>query len=126
MKDDDDLRKTDLLIPVPLDKKRYREREFNQAHLLAKVVSRRFKIPFSPSALRRTKITLPQTGLNLKQRKENVKGLFRVARARECRGKTVLIIDDVFTTGSTANECAKVLSLAGAREVNILTVARGE
>ncbi len=126
MKDDDNLRKAELLVPVPLDRKRYREREFNQAHLLAKAVSRRFGIPLSPSTLRRTRTTLPQTGLNRRQREENVKGLFRVARAKECRGKTILIIDDVFTTGSTANECAKVLSRVGAREVNILTVARGE
>lgn len=126
MKDDDNLRKADLLVPVPLDKRRYRKREFNQAHLLAKVVSRRFGIPLSPFVLRRTRTTLPQTGLNRREREENVKGLFRVAKAKECRGKTILVIDDVFTTGSTANECAKVLSRAGAREVNVLTVARGE
>ncbi len=126
MEGDDNFRKTDLLVPVPLDKRRYREREFNQAHLLAKVVSRRFGIPLSPSALRRTRTTLPQVQLNRKQREENVRGLFRVARAKECREKTILLIDDIFTTGSTANECAKVLSRAGAREVNVLTVARGE
>ncbi len=126
MGNDDNLRKADLLVPVPLDKRRYREREFNQARLLAKVVNRYFKIPISSRNLRRTRTTLPQTQLNRKQRQKNVRGLFRVAKAEEYRGKVILIIDDVFTTGSTVNECAKVLSRAGAQEVNVLTVARGE
>lgn len=127
IRNDGDLRKTNLLVPVPPDKRRYREREFNQAHLLAEVVSSCFGIPISsPITLRRTRTTLPQAQLNRQQREKNVRGLFRVARAKGCRGKTILIIDDVFTTGSTANECAKVLSQAGAREVNVLTVARGE
>ena len=126
MKNDSDLRKADLLVPIPLDGRRYREREFNQAHLLAQEVSRFFRIPISSRNLRRTRTTLPQTQLNRKQREKNVRGLFQVRRPKEYQGKTILIIDDVFTTGSTVNECAKVLSQAGAREVNVLTVARGE
>ena len=126
IENDNNLREASLLVPAPLNARRYREREFNQAHLLAQVVSRRFGIPISSRNLRRTRTALPQTQLNRKQREENVRGLFRVRKAKEYRGKTVLVIDDVFTTGSTVNECAKVLSQAGAREVNILTVARGE
>ncbi len=126
MGNDGNLRKADLLVPVPLDKRRYREREFNQSHLLAKAVNRYFKIPISSRNLRRTRTTLPQTQLNRKQREENVRGLFRVAKAKEYRGKVILVVDDVFTTGSTVNECAKVLSRAGAQEVHVLTVARGE
>lgn len=126
MRNNGSLGKASLLVPVPLDGRRYREREFNQAYLLAQVVSHYFGIPISFRNLRRTRTALPQTQLNRKQREENIKGLFQVKKAKEYRGKTILIIDDVFTTGSTANECAKVISQAGAREVNILTVARGE
>jgi len=126
MRNNSNLRKADLLVPVPLDERRYREREFNQAHLLAQVVSRRFEISISSPNLRRTRTTLPQTQLNRKQREENVRGLFQVGKAKEFQGKSIIIIDDVFTTGSTVNECAKVLSKAGARQTNVLTVARGE
>ncbi len=126
MRNDGCLIKADLLVPVPLDKRRHREREFNQAYLLAQVISRRFSIPVSSRNLRRTRTTPPQTQLNRRQREKNVRGLFRVGKAKEYQGKTILVIDDVFTTGSTANECAKILSQAGAREVNVLTVARGE
>lgn len=126
MRNDSRLRKADLLVPIPLDGRRYREREFNQAHLLAEVLSRYFGIPISSRNLRRTRTTLPQTQLNREHREENVRGLFQVGKAKEYQEKAILIIDDVFTTGSTVNECAKALSKVGAREVNVLTVARGE
>ena len=120
------LGETDLLVPVPLGGRRYREREYNQARLLAGVVSRTFKIPISSRNLTRTRDALPQTRLSRRQREKNVRGLFKIGNGKEYRGKVVLIIDDVFTTGSTVNECARVLSEAGTREVNVLTVARGE
>ena len=126
MSSDKDLREADFLVPVPLDGRRYREREFNQAHLLAQVVSRYFKIPISSRNLRRVRGVPPQTQLSRKEREENVKGLFQVPRAEEYEGRRILLIDDVFTTGSTVNECARVLKQAGAEEVSVLTVARGE
>ncbi len=126
MSSDEDLREADFLVPVPLDGRRFREREFNQAHLLAQVVSRYFKIPISSRNLRRVRGVPPQTQLSRERREENVKGLFLVPRAEEYEGRRILLIDDVFTTGSTVNECARVLKQAGAEEVSVLTVARGE
>ncbi|MCK4261622.1 ComF family protein [bacterium] len=126
MSNDEDLREADFLIPVPLDGRRFREREFNQAHLLAQVVSRDFKITISSRNLRRARRVPPQTQLSRKQREENVKGLFEVRSREEYKGRRILLIDDVFTTGATVNECARVLKEAGAEEVSVLTVARGE
>lgn len=126
MRNDGDLKKADFLVPVPLSGKREREREFNQAHLLAQVVNRHFGIPISSRNLRRTKDVIPQAQLSGKEREKNIRGLFRVRNDKEYQGKSILIIDDVFTTGSTVNECARVLSRAGAREVRVLTIASGE
>lgn len=120
-----DLIKAELLIPVPLDKRRYRERGFNQAQLLAAVVSKEIGIPISRSLCRRGDAP-SQTQLSRQERIKNVKGLFKVARNNGVMGKSVLLVDDVFTTGATASECARALLTAGAQEVNVLTVARSE
>lgn len=126
MREDKDLGEADFLIPVPLDGRRLREREFNQAHLLAQGVSRYFNIPISSRNLRRVRRVPPQTQLSRKEREKNVKGLFQVRKGEKYKGRKILLIDDVFTTGATVNECARVLKQAEAEEVQVLTVARGE
>lgn len=126
IENDEILNKSDLLIPIPLDTRRYREREFNQAYLLADVASRRVSIPVSTENLRRTRVTLPQTGLNRKQREKNVKNIFQVNNAEEFKDKNIIVIDDVFTTGATVNACAKALRKSGSGTVNVVTVARRE
>lgn len=113
-----------LIIPVPLHKKRLRERGFNQSSLLAKVVAKRTSIPLDVSSLRRVRWTEPQTNLSGKEREKNVKGAFKVVKRDRVEGKKILLIDDVFTTGSTVNECAKALLRVGAKGVDILTLAR--
>ena len=120
-----DLSKAELLVPVPLDRRRYRERGFNQAQLLAAIISKKTGIPISRS-LYRTGDAPSQTQLSRQERIVNVKGLFKAVRNNGVTGKSILLIDDVFTTGSTANECARVLLIAGAQEVNVLTIARSE
>lgn len=111
----------DLLVPVPLHPKRIRNRGFNQALLLAQGFP---QVPLAREAVVRTRHTVPQVGLNPKERKDNVKGAFAVPDPGLVKGKNVLLIDDLFTTGSTVKECAKVLRKAGARQVEVLTVAR--
>jgi ComF family protein len=111
----------DLLVPVPLHPKRVRNRGFNQALLLAQGFP---QVPLAREAVVRTRHTAPQVGLNPKERKDNVKGAFAVPDPGLVKGKNVLLIDDLFTTGSTAKECARVLRKAGARQVEVLTVAR--
>jgi ComF family protein len=111
----------DLLLPVPLHPKRLKHRGFNQAWLLARAFP---EAPLAREALVRTRHTVPQVGLNPKERKDNVKGAFAVPDPALVKGKNVLLIDDLFTTGSTVRECARVLRQAGARRVEVLTVAR--
>ena len=120
----DEMRNIDLLAPVPLAGSRERERGFNQANLLARELGRILRIKVSGGNLIRLKNTMPQTSLDRKMRMVNVKGIFRVKRREEFSGKDVMLIDDVFTTGATVNECAKTLKEAGAMRVKVLTVAR--
>lgn len=114
----------DLTLPVPLHKERLRHRGFNQALVLAHGISVRFSVPLLYDNLTRLRSTRPQVELSGRERTENVKGAFGLNRPSEVREKRVLLIDDVFTTGATMNECAKVLKDAGAASVTVLTLAR--
>jgi len=112
----------DVAVPVPLHASRLRERGFNQAALLARSALRRI-LPLEFRALIRARPGVPQTGLPRRQRLTNVAGAF-VARSVRVRGRRVLLIDDVMTTGATAAACADALRLAGAPTVGVLTLAR--
>jgi ComF family protein len=111
----------DVLAPVPLHPKRIKNRGFNQSLLLARTFP---GAPVAREALTRTRHTAPQVGLNPKERQDNVKGAFAVTDPAGVKDKSVLLIDDLYTTGSTVKECARVLRKAGARRVEVLTVAR--
>jgi ComF family protein len=118
-----------LLVPVPLHPARQRERGYNQAELLAQGLARSLRQTAREPrveirCLRRIRPTLPQTGLNLTARRENVRGVFAVARPEKVRDRSVVLIDDVMTTGATLAACAAVLKKAGARRVCALTLAR--
>ena len=114
----------DALVPVPLHHIRFREREFNQAAELASLVSRRCGIPVW-NALGRTRYTSTQTKLNRAERMENLRGAFRVRQTARVKNRHIVLVDDVFTTGSTVEECSRVLLRAGASSVRVITVARG-
>jgi len=113
-----------LIIPVPLHPKRLREREFNQSLILARQISKKFSIPLDFIALRRKIRTEAQVNLSGRQRMANVRSAFEVADRSRIEGKKILLIDDVYTTGSTAKECSKILMKSGAKEVAVLTLAR--
>jgi ComF family protein len=119
-----DFGKLDAILPVPLHSKRLRQREFNQSLLLARVVSLASGIPLQANNLRRVRWTQPQIELNGDERRKNVRGVFKVIRPDQVQDRSILLIDDVYTTGATVNECARVLKKAGAQTVNVLTVAR--
>ncbi len=114
----------DALVPVPLHHIRFREREFNQAADLAGLVSQRCGIPVL-HALRRTRYTSTQTKLDRAERMENLRGAFRVRHTAPVKERHLVLVDDVFTTGSTVEECSRVLLRAGAASVRVITVARG-
>lgn len=113
----------DLVIPTPLHWKRWIKRGYNQSSLLAKKLSAAYQIPLMEKALKRVINTQPQSG-GLAERKLNVKDAFKVVNKSLFYNKDILLVDDVFTTGSTANEIAKELKSAGASKVFVLTIAR--
>jgi ComF family protein len=114
----------EVILPTPSSRERLRDRGFNQALLLARQVSRAHSIPLNFEALRRIRHTLPQTKLSGPEREKNIRGAFEVHRPEAVKEKHILLIDDVLTTGATAGECAKVLRRAGAKQVDVLTLAR--
>lgn len=124
--------KVDLILPVPLHSMKFRERGFNQSYLLIrswKSISSQMAgevsdIPVNTDVLIRSKATVSQTGLGRQQRLKNIKAAFRVKIPEKVMAKKVLLVDDVYTTGATVDECAKVLLKAGAESVDVLTVAR--
>ena len=114
----------DLLVPVPLHRRRARERGYNQSALLAMRVARAWGLPVAHDALARIAPTRPQTELDAAARRGNVRGAFAARRPEAVAGRHVLLVDDVFTTGATAAECARCLVGAGAEAVGVLTLAR--
>jgi len=114
----------DLIIPLPLHSSRKRERGFNQAALLAKWLSRHLILPYSERALSRVRRTAPQIGLSDAARFANVRSAFRCPNRDLIRGVSVLLVDDVMTTGATLTSASLALVEAGVRRVSVLTVAR--
>src|SRR5437667_1814472 len=123
--DDERLRgsRFDIIVPVPLHATRLRERGFNQASLLAALLSAQTSISSKP-VLERIRYTTTQTALDRFERMENLHTAFRLRKNADVRGLRVLLIDDVLTTGSTLSECARVLKRAGATSVHAATAAR--
>ena len=115
----------DAIVPVPLHPLKEREREFNQSALLARHLSRATEIPCHEKILRRTTATATQTHLKRDARAVNMKNAFAVRAGARLAGQRIVLVDDVFTTGATTNDCARALREAGAAEVCVWTVARG-
>ena len=117
-------REKTVMVPVPLSSDRFREREFNHAFYLAKPISRISGIPLFPSFIKRKRGSRPQVGLRPKERWANVRGTFQVDKPEWVKGRHVILVDDVLTTGATVNECARTLKKAGAGYVEVWALAR--
>lgn len=115
-----------VVVPLPLHWRRFLSRRFNQSAELGRAVARLAELPFEPEALRRLKVTRRQVGLRRNEREDNVRGAFRVPPEAEIhvRGRRVLLIDDVYTTGATAVAATRALKRGGAAAVDVLTFAR--
>jgi len=113
----------DLILPIPLHKARMREREFNQAEALGRLIAGEFKKDFPLNMLLRKRNTKTQTGLKDNERALNVSGSFAVAKGINLKGRNLLLVDDVFTTGATSSEAALTLKKAGAQAVFVLALA---
>ena len=116
------IEKLDCLMPVPLHKTRMRLRGFNQSIELSRVISKKLNVPIECNTVNRRRSTESQTGLNITQRRKNIKGAFEVVK--KISANYVLIIDDVMTTGSTVDELARVLKKEGVKQVGVLCLAR--
>jgi ComF family protein len=116
----------DYITPVPIHRKRLLQRSYNQSALIAKFMANELALTFEPTLLKRDKNSPPQASLNRKDRVTNVKGCFAVTPkyATLVEGKSILLIDDVITTGSTVEECTKQLKRAGAKHVYVSTLAK--
>lgn len=114
----------DFVIPVPLHDSRLRWRGFNQAILVGELLASRWRIPIVKDVLRRERETREQTTLTGAERARNVRGAFGVADSAMVSGKRVLLVDDVYTTGSTVSECARALKKNGTEKVYVVTMAR--
>lgn len=115
----------DAVIPVPMDRRHYVEREFNQAELLAAIVSQASGIPLERRILSKRFSLTRQSSLGREARRHNLRDAFR-ARSKRVRGQRLLLVDDILTTGATSQEAATTLRLAGARQVDLLVLARTE
>jgi ComF family protein len=116
--------KIDFIVPVPLHRFRFWKRKFNQAALLSKMVAKKTGIKVNYDDLQRVKNTVPQAKLGRSQRKNNIKGAFRVRQKAKIKDMNILIVDDIMTTGATINECAIELKKAGANKIFVLTIAK--
>lgn len=112
----------DLIIPVPVHKKKLRKRKYNQTGLISRHLSKISKVQYAPFILEKVIETLPQEGLTRDMRLKNLKGAFRANS--DVKGKSVILVDDVMTTGATVNECSAMLKQSGAEKILVATVAR--
>lgn len=119
-------RRFDMIISVPLHKHKEYTRGYNQAYLISKALSREINLPECSYLLERSRFTDAQSLLDKERRRENVKNAFRVTNNASTKGKSVLLIDDILTTGCTINECSRTLKEAGAKSVTAAVVATGK
>lgn len=113
----------DIIIPVPINLARFMERGYNQSYLITKEMSKIMKKEVYGDVLIKLKNNKRQSELNEKDRQSNVLGVYKVKNECKIKGKIVLLVDDIYTTGSTINECAKMLKMAGAKKVIAITIA---
>ena len=118
------IKKYDIIMPVPISKKRLNTRGYNQSALIAKKISKMLNICYEKNVLVKIRDNQPQSELGKHERNTNVKGVYEIKNKKQIYQKKVLLIDDIFTTGSTVNECAKVLIENFASSVGIFTIAK--
>ena len=118
------IKKYDIIIPVPVSKKRFKQRGYNQSALIAKNLAKTLNIDYKENVLVKIKDNKPQSEMGQDERKNNVKGVYTIKNKEKIYQKNILLVDDIFTTGNTVNECAKILIENLANNVGIFTIAK--
>ena len=118
------LEKYDIIMPVPISRKRMKTRGYNQSNLFAKKLAQQLKVRYIENVLIKIKDNAPQSTLDQKMRGVNVKGVYKVNNNEKLLNKKILLIDDIFTTGSTLNECSRILKNNGAKNIGVFTIAK--
>ena len=113
----------DVIIPVPISINRYMERGYNQSYEIAKILGKILRKAVYKDILIKIKNNQRQSMLNINERKKNVLGVYKTLKTDKIKGKVVLLVDDIYTTGATVNECARVLKESGAKKVLVITIA---
>lgn len=120
----ENIKKYDTIMPVPISKKRYKERGYNQSYLIAKEIAKHTNLEIMNNCLIKTKNIIEQSKLNRKERKINIQGAYELKNKQLIKNKKILLIDDIYTTGSTVNECSKMLRKAEVQKIGVLTLAK--
>lgn len=118
------LKSYDTIIPVPVSKKREKERGYNQSFLLAKEISKITEINIETNCLFKTKNIIEQSKLNKEDRMKNIQGVYKLKQGNKLNNKKIILLDDIYTTGSTVNECCKILKTANPNKIGVLTIAK--
>ena len=119
-----EIKKYDIIMPVPISNNRIKYRGYNQSAILARKIASKLKIKYINNNLIKIKDNKPQSSLNYEERIKNVKDVYKLKNIIKVKNKNILIVDDIFTTGSTVNECSKVLLKSGANKIGIFTIAK--
>ena len=120
----ENIKKYDKIIPVPISKKRYKERGYNQSLLIANEISKQTNLELVNNCLIKTKNIIEQSKLNKEDRQQNIQGVYSIQNEEIITNKKVLLIDDIYTTGSTVNECSKILQQARPEKIGVLVLAK--
>lgn len=118
------LQSYDTIIPVPISRKRRNERGYNQSELMAKEIAKRVRIEYNNQCLYKTKNIIEQSKLNKEERQKNIQGVYDLYYHQKLQNRKILLVDDIYTTGSTVNECSKRLRQAQPKKIDVLTLAK--
>ena len=118
------LKSYDTIIPVPISKKRQKQRGYNQSSLIAKEMAKKLQLEYNCNCLFKTKNVIEQSKLDKEERIKNIQGVYELKNKELLYNKKILLIDDVYTTGSTVNECSKILKQANPAKIGIFTIAK--
>ena len=117
------IKKYDTIVPIPVSKKRQKERGYNQSELIAKEISKKMQIPYN-NVLIKSRNIIEQSKLNKEDRHKNIKGVYDLKNKEIIKNKKVILLDDIYTTGSTVNEASKILKQGNVKTISVLVLAK--